>query len=93
MVEDFLELSAIVKGHVQGVGFRAATKKVAQQLKVIGFVRNLKDGSVEICAQGKKERLEQLLTKLREEFSSHCIQDIVCNFHSARVIYSDFQIV
>lgn len=90
---ELLELSAIVKGNVQGVGFRATTKLYADQLKLTGFVRNLPEGSVEICAQGEKHQLEKLLSELKQEFPSHYIDEIIVNFRPVSKTYSDFRIV
>ena len=56
--------SAIIKGRVQGVGFRYFTKNKAKELGLRGWVRNLSDGSVEIQATGPVERLERLLQSL-----------------------------
>lgn len=47
----------IVKGQVQGVGFRWATKNQACQLGLLGWVRNRSDGSVEILAMGEWSEL------------------------------------
>jgi len=51
----------IVKGRVQGVGFRAATQRQAVKLNLTGFVRNLANGDVEIVARGPDAALQQLL--------------------------------
>ena len=48
-----------VKGSVQGVLYRASAVEIAEKLKVTGYVRNLEDGSVELYAEGEKEKLEQ----------------------------------
>ena len=45
----------IVRGMVQGVGFRAFTVRAAERYGVRGWVRNLSDGSVEIAAQRAPE--------------------------------------
>jgi acylphosphatase len=58
-------LHAIVRGRVQGVGFRATTEREARQLGLSGWVRNLGDGSVEVEAQGDQATLEQFLAFLR----------------------------
>jgi acylphosphatase len=55
------QIRALVYGVVQGVGFRYHTQKVAQQLGVTGFVRNLADGSVEIIATGPDAQVQALL--------------------------------
>ena len=50
-----------VKGEVQGVFFRAYTQKEAQRIGLIGYVKNIPNGSVEIVAQGEKEQTQQLI--------------------------------
>ncbi|WP_431293764.1 acylphosphatase [Pedobacter sp. P26] len=47
-------LNIKVTGKVQGVGFRETTKIIANQMMVNGFVRNEKDGSVYIEAEGEE---------------------------------------
>jgi acylphosphatase len=54
-------LNILVKGKVQGVFFRAATKAVADQLSVKGIVKNLADGSVYIEAEGDDFSLESFV--------------------------------
>lgn len=51
-------VSIHVKGKVQGVFFRASTKDMAQNLGLLGFVRNEPDGSVYIEAEGTDADLE-----------------------------------
>lgn len=50
-------LSCTVRGRVQGVGFRSWTRRTARALGLAGWVRNLPDGSVEVCAEGEGETL------------------------------------
>jgi len=59
-------LHATVQGHVQGVFFRAHTQKKASGLGLTGFVRNLANGSVEVVAEGPKEKLDILENWLAE---------------------------
>ena len=54
-----------VFGTVQGVFFRHNTKKVAQKLKLTGYVRNMSNGSVHIEAEGLQEKLGELLKFVR----------------------------
>ena len=51
-----------VFGKVQGVYYRKSTKTQADNLELVGWVRNRKDGSVEIMAYGKQATLEKLYT-------------------------------
>jgi len=54
-------LGVRVEGRVQGVWFRATTQEEAQRLGVSGWVRNTKDGDVEIFMQGEEPDVDQLL--------------------------------
>lgn len=50
----------IVRGRVQGVGYRAFVQHTALPLGVVGWAQNLEDGSVEVYAAGTGEQLSQL---------------------------------
>ena len=56
----------IVRGRVQGVGFRWFVEREAHILGIAGWVRNNHDGSVEILAQGTRDQLSGLHSRLRE---------------------------
>lgn len=56
-----LRVHIFVSGLVQGVFFRSETRAKARELGLFGWVRNLKDGRVEILAEGEKEKLEKLI--------------------------------
>lgn len=57
-------VQAIVSGQVQGVGFRQGCRQVARSLGLVGWVRNLADGRVEVFAQGEPDDLDRLMTWL-----------------------------
>jgi acylphosphatase len=59
-------LHVVVRGHVQGVGFRWFVVHVAGSLGLEGWVRNRSDRSVELVAEGPSHRLDELLGALRE---------------------------
>jgi acylphosphatase len=50
----------LIQGRVQGVGFRAATERMALASNLRGFVRNLDSGDVEIVAEGEPADLRRL---------------------------------
>ncbi|MBN2545802.1 MAG: acylphosphatase [Spirochaetes bacterium] len=50
----------IVKGRVQGVGFRYFTEKIANSIGVYGYVKNMYNGSVEVYAIGTELQLKNL---------------------------------
>jgi acylphosphatase len=59
-------LKAVVKGEVQGVGFRWAVQRQAVQLGLTGYAENLPDGTVRVEAEGDPDRLDQLEAYLRQ---------------------------
>jgi acylphosphatase len=59
-------LHAVVRGDVQGVGFRYFVREHARGLGIRGWVRNRSDGSVEVQAEGDRASLHQLRELLSE---------------------------
>jgi acylphosphatase len=56
----------VVRGRVQGVGFRWFVEREAHVLGIAGWVRNNSDGSVEVLAQGTRDQLSGFRSRLRE---------------------------
>lgn len=52
-------------GRVQGVGFRFTAQIFASELKLVGWVRNMYDGRVEMEVQGTEEKLNRLVNRLK----------------------------
>ena len=59
-------LRFIVRGRVQGVGFRWFVEREAHMLGIKGWVRNNQDGSVEVLAMGTRDQLSGLRSRLRQ---------------------------
>ncbi|MDD2666253.1 MAG: acylphosphatase [Methanocellales archaeon] len=57
---------AFIIGRVQGVFFRSFVESEATSLDIRGWVRNLRDGRVEVLAEGDKDALDELLRRIRE---------------------------
>ena len=66
----------LVRGRVQGVGFRDAAMQAASVLGVCGWVRNRRDGSVEALAQGAPDRVEQFVAWCRRGPPLARVEDI-----------------
>lgn len=76
-----------IYGHVQGVGFRYFTYKIAKRMGINGYVRNAEDGSVEIHAQGN----ENILREFVNQVSRGPISAIVTNVEYKEVSEENFQ--
>jgi len=66
----------IVRGRVQGVGFRWFVEREAHILGISGWVRNNSDGSVEVLAQGTREQLLGLRSRLRQGPRAARVDDV-----------------
>ncbi len=62
------------QGHVQGVGFRYTTARIAAQFTVEGYVQNLPDGRVVLVAEGAGEELDRFLAEVEIELGRHVRQ-------------------
>lgn len=66
MKPEIIRLNILVKGKVQGVGYRYFVMQKANEMGITGWVRNLNTGDVDMEIQGEKDKVikmsEQLLT-------------------------------
>ena len=81
---DPVRVTAWVRGHVQGVGFRWWVRSLALAAGLVGWARNLPDGRVEVVAEGPRERLEHLVSALSEGGSPGRVQGVVERWSDAR---------
>lgn len=68
----------VIKGRVQGVGFRRFVLHHAHSLQLRGFVCNLEDGSVECIAQGNSTSLTELEMLLRQGPRFASVSEVIC---------------
>jgi acylphosphatase len=81
-----------VSGRVQGVAYRYFVERRAAEIPVTGWVRNLRDGRVEIMAEGEKADLESFLGFLRQGPRMANIDDLDIFWEDYRGEYEDFRI-
>jgi len=78
-------------GMVQGVGFRFNAEYIASQIGVYGWVKNLKDGRVEIVAEAEEEVLKKFLERIDKYFSQY-IHDVVIEYNDATQGLKEFRV-
>jgi len=66
----------VVRGRVQGVGFRWFVEREAHLLALSGWVRNNADGSVEVLAQGTRDQILGLRSRLRQGPRAARVDDV-----------------
>ena len=85
-------LQAFVKGHVQGVFFRAFVLEKAELLDLNGYVCNLPTGEVEVRAEGSKANLESLIVYLKKGPPASRVDEVTTQWSNYRGKYSHFMI-
>lgn len=81
-----------VSGIVQGVGYRYFAYKWAKRLGIRGYVRNLKDGRVEVVAEGEEETLKEFIQKLEEGPLGAVVDKVDITWAEISDVFSDFEI-
>jgi acylphosphatase len=61
----------IYRGRVQGVGFRYTAHHIAQGYAVTGYVKNLRNGSVELVAEGTATEIQRMLDELAAKMAGN----------------------
>lgn len=82
----------LISGRVQGVWFRGSTVKVADALGLVGWVRNLADGRVEIQAQGPASKIDELIAWCRIGPPRAAVEDVVVEDEPAGREFSSFDL-
>jgi acylphosphatase len=81
---DPVRVTAWVRGHVQGVGFRWWVRSLALAAGLVGWARNLPDGRVEVVAEGPRERCAELVSALSAGGAPGLVRDVVERWTGAR---------
>ena len=82
----------VVKGHVQGVGFRWAIREQALQQGLCGWVQNCGDGSVEILVKGEENTLSLFNTWFWQEPSESRVREICVTLEEEEQAFDTFYI-
>lgn len=80
-------------GRVQGVGFRYTTRKVAEGFDVVGTVRNLPDGQVELIAEGTESELLGFLEEIETQSLPGFIEEREIEWLEPKDGYKGFRII
>lgn len=87
------EIHCVVKGRVQMVMYRDFVKRGARSLGLTGWVKNLSDGTVEIVARGEKEKLEQLVARMKKGPLLSKVEDVRVEWREPSQHFDSFDIV
>ncbi len=79
-------------GRVQGVGFRLTAEETAQGCGVVGWVKNLRDGRVELVAEAEDAVLQRFLDALRQGPMKNFIHQVELSWGVASGTFDEFEI-
>lgn len=82
----------VIEGRVQGVFYRAATREQARALGLVGWVRNLSDGRVEVLAQGEARAVDMLRSWCAHGPARARVDKLESFEESARDEFEDFEV-
>ena len=90
--EDRVRARLMVRGRVQGVFFRASTVEVAARMGVGGWVRNRRDGSVEVLAEGEEKKVKELIQWCHRGPPGAQVQDVEVQWEDYQGTFKSFAI-
>ncbi|MEA3409299.1 MAG: acylphosphatase [Candidatus Eisenbacteria bacterium] len=85
-------IHALVRGAVQGVGFRYFVLNAARAAGLVGFVKNLRDGSVEVVAEGPREELERFARDISEGPRRGLVRDVQLRWTESTGEFESFEV-
>ena len=81
----------IFSGKVQGVGFRFTAHRMAGRHQLTGYVRNVRDGTVEMLAQGSAEDIDNCIRDIQDCLAGY-VRDVEIEEVPPNPAYKDFRI-
>jgi acylphosphatase len=79
-------------GRVQGVGFRFTAERIALEIGLLGWVKNLPDNRVEIVCEGSEIQIQKLLEGVNASFLGPHIKKVTCDWEKPTGQFKDFSI-
>lgn len=83
----------IVSGDVQGVGFRAWTKKTADHIQIVGWVKNREDKTVEVVGEGEEAALAEFIRLCHKGPEIAWVEDIEVYWQDATDEFISFEVI
>jgi len=88
-----IQMEASISGLVQGVRFRVFVQDVATDMELVGSVRNLSDGTVEVIAQGMPDQLKEFVEYLHEGSLQARVDSVSVEWQSASKTFDEFSVL
>jgi acylphosphatase len=87
-----IEMQCVVTGNVQNVAYEAYAQDSADALGIVGWVKNMPDGSVLVCAQGMPDLLKEYVEYLHEGSLKAVVEGVAIEWGTPKMLFTDFSI-
>ncbi|MDA0365619.1 MAG: acylphosphatase [Chloroflexi bacterium] len=88
-----MQIVALARGRVQGVGYRAFCADIAVRLNVEGYAKNLPDGRVEVVGESDEATLRQFVEQLREGPAMSRVENVSYRWEEPTGEYRGFEAI
>ncbi|HXH86590.1 MAG TPA: acylphosphatase, partial [Nitrospira sp.] len=90
--QEVVSLEVRVGGRVQGVGFRYFAHAAARRLELVGYVKNVPDGTVRVYAEGTRASLVEFLRQMQQGPAGAIVREARAHWNRATGQYTYFDI-
>ena len=88
-----IEMRCVIYGKVQNVQYRVYAQDSAVELDVVGYVKNLPDGTVEVLAQGMPDTLKEFVEYPYEGSLSSAVESVSVDWHTPKKTFTEFSVL
>ncbi|MEY3783732.1 MAG: hypothetical protein RLZZ230_54 [Candidatus Parcubacteria bacterium] len=88
-----VEIHCVIVGQVQGVALRTYVQESATELGLVGYVKNLDDGSVRVVAQGAPDTLKEFIEYLHEGSLLSVVEGVAVDWRTPSATFSEFSLL
>lgn len=88
-----IQMRCVIVGKVQGVQYRVYAQDSAVALELVGYVRNLPDGTVEVLAQGMPDILKEFVEYLYEGSLSSEVESLSVEWQTVKKTFTEFSVL
>lgn len=88
-----VEIHCVITGKVQGVAYRTYVQESATELDLVGYVKNIEDGAVEVVAQGDPDILKDFVEYLHEGSLLSKVEGVAVDWRSQSATFSEFSLL
>ncbi|WP_406615586.1 acylphosphatase [Candidatus Caldatribacterium sp.] len=92
MVRKWVQGRLVLRGRVQGVGYRYFVLRKSQEFDVTGMVRNLPTGEVEVVAEGEEEEVRRFFEEVKKGPAAACVTSWTEEWFPFSGLYHDFRV-